>query len=399
MRSKVGIGLIGCGGFARMIAEAVRGLPEMRVVALVDEIRDKAQSLKEAYGFTDARVSGDRGDVLEKPDISAVAIATPPYLHEELCFAAISSGKAVFCEKPGALSAASALEIARAAERRTVAAAVDLVMRQNPLCLALKTIIEDRILGDIERLEIENYAHDERLPTGHWFWDKKKSGGIWIEHGVHFFDLVNWVLDQTAPEWIWASGFLRERPADARGVAWTDIEDRVIAVAWYPRGTIVSFYHGFKRPERYERTVTRVVGSKGYGTLYGWMPMKLEVEAFPDFADTALSRKLLSEAADLVRTYLQNLEPSEGQNLQLVSAVEVSHIGGGCVRGSYELGPDRRMVYAGCVRAGLRDLMRAAPPNRPAADFTTVSRALAVAEAAEASYRKMQRLYIDRGDL
>lgn len=410
----MGLGLIGCGGFARMIAEAVRSLPGIRVVALVDKIQERAESLKKEFGFIDARVSGDPADVLGKPDISLVAIATPPHSHEELSLASISAGQAVFCEKPGALSAASALKIAQAAEEKGVTAVVDLVMRQNPLCLILKTIIRKGILGEIERLEVENYAHDERLPVNHWFWDKHKSGGIWIEHGVHFFDLVNLVLDQTAPEWVWASGFIRETPSDKEGPnkegkegkGQTTIEDRVMAVAWYPRGTVVSFYHGFKRPERYERTITRVVGSKGYSALYGWMPMRLEVEAFPGSADALVSCKnLLSEAADFGRSRLHALQPAEKPNLELLHSIETTYTedkcgtpisltelgsNADCIRGSYEIGPDRRMVYAGCVRAGLRDLIKATSFNPPAADYTVVARALAAAEAAEVSHGKVQ---------
>jgi predicted dehydrogenase len=33
-------------------------------------------------------------------------------------------------------------------------------------------------------------AGDEGLAPDHWFWDPSKSGGIWIEHGVHFFEQV-----------------------------------------------------------------------------------------------------------------------------------------------------------------------------------------------------------------
>jgi predicted dehydrogenase len=35
-----------------------------------------------------------------------------------------------------------------------------------------------------------NEAGDEGLGPEHWFWDRDTSGGIFVEHGVHFFDLV-----------------------------------------------------------------------------------------------------------------------------------------------------------------------------------------------------------------
>lgn len=41
------------------------------------------------------------------------------------------------------------------------------------------------MLGEVLHGTFENYASDENLPAGHWFWDCGKSGGIFIEHGVH----------------------------------------------------------------------------------------------------------------------------------------------------------------------------------------------------------------------
>ena len=45
------------------------------------------------------------------------------------------------------------------------------------------------MLGEVLHGSFENYASDENLPAEHWFWDRAKSGGIFVEHGVHFFDL------------------------------------------------------------------------------------------------------------------------------------------------------------------------------------------------------------------
>jgi predicted dehydrogenase/glycosyltransferase involved in cell wall biosynthesis len=438
--ARVGLGLIGCGGFAGIIGEALKGIEDIEVLHLADQVREKASKLKRTFDFENAKISDDYHHVLEDSRISLVAIATPPYLHENIALSAISNGKAVFCEKPGALSSAAALRIAEVAERQNTKAAVDFVMRQNPLYLVLRELMNEEILGDIERIELENYAHDERLPLTHWFWDKTKSGGIWIEHGVHFFDLVNWLLDEGAPEWIWASGFERdpsrarhevdEAPL-ARQPSQLSVEDRVIAVAWYPRDVVASFYHGFRRPERFERTIMRVVGSKGYAAVYGWVPVKLEIETFNDLAGDASLRDRLAQAAEHAMSSLRALQPFEGPQISMIWRSGLTTDVSACMedeekrwlrrRGrirkrtlgrrfrsrngfvcrdsntyltSYELLADRWAVYSGCVRAGLRNLLEGSPPGESYADFRVVARALAAAEAAEKSASTRERVSV-----
>ena len=75
------------------------------------------------------------------------------------------------------------------ARKRELLLAVNLMQRYNPLFEAVKRLIESQILGELLHGYFENYASDENLPPDHWFWDRAKSGGIFIEHGVHFFDM------------------------------------------------------------------------------------------------------------------------------------------------------------------------------------------------------------------
>ena len=49
--------------------------------------------------------------------------------------------------------------------------------------------MDSKVLGDVLHGTFENYASDEGLGPDHWFWDVTKSGRMFIEHGVHFFDM------------------------------------------------------------------------------------------------------------------------------------------------------------------------------------------------------------------
>ena len=131
----------------------------------------------------------DVGELLRRDDVDVVYIATPPFLHHPQAMAALEAGKHVIVEKPLAMTVAQADELIAAARRRDRLLVANLMQRYNPLFDAVRRLVEARVLGEVLHGSFENYASDENLPAEHWFWDRDKSGGIFVEHGVHFFDL------------------------------------------------------------------------------------------------------------------------------------------------------------------------------------------------------------------
>ena len=120
------------------------------------------------------------------------------------------------------------------------------------------------MLGELLHGYFENYASDESLPPDHWFWDRAKSGGIFIEHGVHFFDLFAGWLGR-------GHGRRGAGGAAARAPA---IEDQVQCTVRYGDGVLVNFYHGFTQPGRMDRQELRLVFERGDVTLYDWVPTR-----------------------------------------------------------------------------------------------------------------------------
>jgi len=99
------------------------------------------------------------------------------------------SGKALFIEKPGAVRLEECRELVDYQLEHKVPASIDYVMRLNELLDVVRRVRHEGWLGPMQSSTFLNYAQDETLPKGHWFWDRSKSGGIWVEHCVHFFDL------------------------------------------------------------------------------------------------------------------------------------------------------------------------------------------------------------------
>src|SRR3954467_9663558 len=180
------IGALGAGGFGMFALQNFTQIPGVELVAMGATHREAAFAMARRFEIPDL---GDAEAVLERDDVNLIYIAMPPFLHYSQAMQALRAGKHVICEKPLALTIAEADEMLAEAQERGLLVLANLMQRYNPLYDAVAAVIESKALGEFLHGYFENYASDENLPPQHWFWDRSKSGGIFVEHGVHFFDL------------------------------------------------------------------------------------------------------------------------------------------------------------------------------------------------------------------
>jgi predicted dehydrogenase len=258
------IGIIGAGGFARFATKAFLKEPGLKVIAVTDLNKTLAKQMGDEL---DAIVYETFEELLENRNVQLIYIVTPPFLHYTQSKMALLAGKHVICEKPAAFKTSEAEELAALAQSKQLLYTVNLMQRYNPLFKTIKTIIQENILGNFLHGYFENYASNEKLNPDHWFWDKSKSGGIFIEHGVHFFDLYAGWLGEGEIIGAWQL----PRPDKEKYIV-----DRVQATVLY-KGGIVNFYHGFDQPEILDRQEFRLQFELGEITMYGWVPVKMQL--------------------------------------------------------------------------------------------------------------------------
>jgi predicted dehydrogenase len=355
-----------------LLLDAARELPGLRPVAVADRDLDRAGALAAGHGL--AACEPER--LLADPGVSVVAIATPPASHAELALDALRSGHHVFCEPPLATTLEDATEVlAATAGPGAPRLAVDHVLRRNPL-YALVGRLQQAVLGPPRRLALENLASDERLGPGHWFWDRKLSGGILVEQGVQFFDAGAWLLG-SQPELVQA---LEAARPDGR-------VDTALASASHPGGALASYAHSFARPERAESQWTTLDwGEVADGRLYGWIPVELELDVRTDGAGLAAVQALATnqQAALAVPGY----RPSGAERISLELASR-GQPGRWDLRlratlGGQAAGP---RAHRESVRAGLADLLTTittgtAPAVSPADAWASLATALAAQDSA-----------------
>ena len=284
MFDKLNIGVIGAGGFAYFATSEFIKIPRVTLAGIYDENKSNALRLKEIAAS--AKIFDSLEALCQDSTIDLVYIATPPFLHYDQSKKALLAGKHVICEKPAATKLAHAIELKEIAASKKLLFVVNLMQRYNKLYDAVSMLIKKNVLGDFLHGFFENYASDEFLTEHHWFWEEEKSGGIFIEHGVHFFDMF--------AGWLGDGKVVAAQKSNRQG--FKNIWDRLQASVLYSGG-IVNFYHGFDQPKAMDRQEMRLLFERGEITLYEWVPTRLKMTALCDDNDLQTLRSIFSSAS------------------------------------------------------------------------------------------------------
>ena len=285
MTRPLGFAVIGAGGFARFAVAQFVQRAGTRLVGVHDPDASATAQMLQAHPGTIAFDSVDQ--LLSDAAVDLVYIASPPFLHHAQSRLALQAGKHVICEKPAALTGAEARALSGLAAERGLLFVVNLMQRYNVLFDAVKTLVETAVIGEFIHGYFENYASDEFLPVDHWFWDETCSGGIFIEHGVHFFDLFE--------GWLGPGRVVAAQKISRPGAA--QLIDIAQCDVLYPGQAPVRFHHGFNQPKALDRQEMRLQFERGEITLFEWVPTRLVLNALCNDDELAQLQALFPAAA------------------------------------------------------------------------------------------------------
>ena len=334
---KIRIGALGAGGFGLFALQQFTQIPGVELAGMAATHREAAFAMTQRFGVPDIQ---DEDALLAREDVNLVYIATPPFLHHSQAIKALRAGKHVICEKPLALDLQQADEMIALAREKHLLVLANLMQRYNPLFEILRHLFESKVLGEFLHGFFENYASDESLGPDHWFWDRAKSGGIFIEHGVHFFDLfAGWL----GPGRV-ASAQRTLRPG-------SNIEEQVQCAVRYRDGAMVNFYHGFTQVARMDRQDFRLLFERGDVVLEEWVPIRAQIRAALDEKRTGdLMDLLKGTRLDVTSTYAGKSRAATGRHKPVdIYQILVLH---------YEDSGHKMHRYGELLRALFRDQIR-----------------------------------------
>jgi len=341
------IGIIGYGGFGQFLHHWWSRQEGVEVRA----ISDRTFAGEESDGVAHYE---SWKDLIANSEIEIVSIATVPAFHVEMACEAMRAGKHVLLEKPIALDIQGAETVLQVQRETGKILMVDHMLRYNPIIKALVALSADKALGVLRHAEISNYAQDESLPADHWFWEKELSGGIFIEHGVHFFDIINALTDQKFSK---VYGCSHKRNAGQ--------EDQVSATVLYEDGLIASHYHSFSGPGFFERTTIRLIYDLAKVEIEGWIPMKGRIEVLVDENTKSKLHTVpgFMTEKEIPISDLVDVSRPEGWGSYSAEKRRGINIGGieydidEMVSGSFEIQQTKSEVYGTCLQGILADLI------------------------------------------
>ena len=278
-------GLIGFGAWGSHHARAISLTPGAKLAAIADASEENRRLAKRE--FPAAEVLADYRELVARPELQIVDIATPSFLHEEMAVTALDAGKHVILEKPMAVDERSCNAILEAVRRSGKVLNVVHEFRVSVQWGAIRKFIEEGRLGDPLYLLINLWRRPYRLGNSGWRWDRRRVGSWILEEPIHFFDLALWYFQSLGdPSSIFAQANSRGREEG--------LLDNFSALIRWKNGAYVSLNHTLGGFEHHH--LVELVGTKG--ALRSWWGAEMDRTSEPSFGMKFLARKTSGEEFD-----------------------------------------------------------------------------------------------------
>jgi len=257
----VGVGVVGLGVIGQIHARNVASLESTRLVAVVDQVRERAESIGRELG-AEAYTSIDEAS--RNRDIEALIIATPSYLHGPQALYALLHGKHVLVEKP---MATTLRRIIRVAEEKMLRLGVVFQERYMEAAEKLKELIDKGALGRLLMIEAElkwwrgeddYYRRDLLAQSWRGYWETE-GGGVLMNQAIHTIDLALWFGGEASI----VAGMTSNQAHPS-----IEVEDAAVALIEFRNGALGSVVATLcaRSPSKQYRQI-RVLGTKGQAIL------------------------------------------------------------------------------------------------------------------------------------
>ena len=188
------VAIVGCGRIAQVHLHAMEKIEGLRVKYACDLIEEKALKAKNEYSFVENAIT-DYNVALNDPEVQAVWVLTPNYAHYTVTMDSLKANKHVFCEKPITVNYKLSCEMAEAAKKRNLILNIGVCNRYNKSVELLEQMNREGKFGNIYHVYCSFRSFRSIPGLGGAFTTKAQSGGgVLIDWGVHFFDLILYIL-------------------------------------------------------------------------------------------------------------------------------------------------------------------------------------------------------------
>ena len=269
MAKTVKVGVVGTGGIATHQARCLAKLDDVEIVAGCDINEDNLKKFCDTYEV-EQRVK-DFNELVRMPELDAVTVCTPNYMHKDPTIAALKAGKHTMVEKPMAMNAVEAQAMVDAERESDATLTMGFQFRLRPDAQALKGFANEGRLGKV--LFVRCQALRRRgIPAWGVFGRKDlQGGGPLIDLGVHIIECAHFLMGEPKP--VAASAqtytYLGDRKPEALA-PWGDwdwqtytVEDLAVGMIRFDNGAVMSVESSFAAHIKENVFNCQLMGEKG----------------------------------------------------------------------------------------------------------------------------------------
>ena len=239
-----GFGIVGCGGISTAHANAIKSIPNARLIGGVDVVPERAEKLAAEHDCTAYKTMDE---LMAQDAVDVVCVCTPSGLHLDPCVAAAKAGKHVVCEKPIEVTLERADELIKACDDNGVKLCAIFPLRFSAVAAAIKGAIDAGRLGRVTVGDAycKWWRSQEYYDSGDWrgTWEFD-GGGACMNQGIHGIDLIQWFMGPAESVTAFTNTLVHER---------IEVEDTAVAAVRYKSGAMgviectTSVYPGMER--------------------------------------------------------------------------------------------------------------------------------------------------------
>jgi inositol 2-dehydrogenase len=204
---RIGVAFLGVGRMGMSHLQTLAGIRNARVVVVADPDPDAARRGQQV-SFAE-RATTDALDAINDPAVETVVIVTPTSTHATLIEASLRAGKAIWTEKPIALSLAETDRVVRIWRETGLPVQLGFMRRFDPGYVRAKELIDRGELGRIE--QFRSASRDTYPPDVKFI---RNSGGSFLDMSVHDYDLARWLVGEIEEVSAWGANIIDERFAE-----------------------------------------------------------------------------------------------------------------------------------------------------------------------------------------
>ncbi|MGA9378104.1 MAG: Gfo/Idh/MocA family oxidoreductase [Phormidium sp.] len=192
--SKLGVAVVGTGFGEKVHIPGLQNNRNTAVVAVYNRDLAKAKTIASKYNIPYACTSIE--EIVALPEVQAVSISTPPFLHYEMASQVLQAGKHLLLEKPTTLTAIEARELYHLANNRGAIATMDFEFRFVPAWMMLSEMLAENYVGQKRLIKIDWLVSSRADATRPWNWYARKDqgGGALGAVASHAFDYISWLF-------------------------------------------------------------------------------------------------------------------------------------------------------------------------------------------------------------